>query len=97
MESMLQSLLPMLPIVISRFAGPSNESSVERSVAQQAVFDVAIFKSFLSTITEEEFTVLINTFGGRLTGIIDLAARYKREYEDAYGAKNDTKKDTTSH
>ena len=97
MESMLQSLMPMLPVVISRFSGPSNDSGVPHTVAQQAVFDVAIFKSFLATITEEEFNVLIGTFGGRLAGIIDLAARYKREYEEAQGFKSDTKKDPTAH
>jgi hypothetical protein len=83
MKTMLiQQLLPFLPIVVNKIQG--------KRVLPEAIHpDVEQFKVFLSGIKEDELGVLVQTFGPRLAPLMDLAIKYKKEYEDKAKAHSD--------
>ncbi len=68
----MQTILPLA--MVKFFGGKKSVLEDETGI---------VLKNFLSQVTSDEFTVLMNTFGVRLAPLIDLAIKYKKEYEDS--------------
>jgi hypothetical protein len=89
-EMMLETLLPMIPILINKVRG-------KRVLPEIVHPDIEQFKLFLATVKEDEFSQLMAIFGPRLLPILELVRKYKDEYEAREESKKRQAESVTPH